>query len=73
MKYKEIKINSLIVSDNNVIYNYEENEKEIHLYIKSKNKIGNCPKCNKTCHIHSTYDRKLHRIHQYTIKQLFYM
>lgn len=59
MKYKEIKINSLIVSDNYVIYNYEENEKEIHLYIKSKNKIGNCPKCNKTCHIHSTYDRKL--------------
>ena len=28
MKYKEIKINNLIVSDNYVIYNYEENEKE---------------------------------------------
>ena len=59
MKYKEVKINSLIVSDNYVIYNYEENEKEIHLYIKSKNKIGKCPKCGQVCHLHSTYNRTL--------------
>ena len=59
MKYKEIKINNLIVSDNYLVYNYEENENEIHLYIKSKNKIGKCPNCNHNCHIHSTYDRTL--------------
>lgn len=59
MKYKEIKINNLIVSDNYVVYNYEENEKEIHLYIKSKNRIGKCPNCNQNCHIHSTYNRTL--------------
>ena len=59
MKYKEININNLIVSDNYLIYNYVENEKEIHLYIKSKNKIGKCPNCNQTCYIHSTYNRTL--------------
>ena len=59
MKYKEININNLIVSDNYLIYNYVENEKEIHLYIKSKNKIGKCPNCNQRCYIHSTYNRTL--------------
>lgn len=59
MKYKEININNLIVSDNYLIYNCAENEKEIHLYIKSKNKIGKCPNCNQTCYIHSTYNRTL--------------
>lgn len=59
MKYKEIKINDLIVGDDYLIYNYEENEKEIHFYVKSKNKTGKCPNCNKNCHIHSTYNRTL--------------
>lgn len=59
MKYEEIKINNLIVSDNYIIYNYEETEKEIHLYIKSKNKTGKCPNCNQDCHVHGTYNRIL--------------
>ena len=58
MKYKEVNINNLIISNNYVIYNYEENE-GIHLYIKSKNKTGKCPNCNNECCIHSTYDRVL--------------
>lgn len=45
MKYKEIKINNLIVSDKYTIYDYEENEKEIYLYVKSKNRMGKCPDC----------------------------
>ncbi len=57
MKYKEVNINNLLLSDNYIIYDYEENEKEIHLYIKSKNKIGKCPNCHEECYIHSTYDR----------------
>ena len=59
MKHKEIKINNLIVSDNYVVYNYEENEKGIHLYIKSKNKMEKCSNCNQICYIHSTYNRTL--------------
>lgn len=59
MVYKEVKINNLLVNDNYVIYDYEENEKEIHLYIKSKIKTRKCSKCGKECHIHSTYNRVL--------------
>lgn len=59
MKYKEVKINNLIISDNYIIYDYEENEKGINLFIKSKNKIGKCPNCNEECYIHSTYNRIL--------------
>ena len=59
MKYEEIKINNLVVNDNYLIYDYEENEKEIHLYIKSKKKIGKCPCCGEGCAIHSTYNRVL--------------
>ncbi len=57
MKYKEIKINNLIVSDKYTIYDYKENEKEIHLYVKSKNKLEKCSNCNEECCIHSTYNR----------------
>ncbi len=57
MKYKEIKINDLLLSDNYIIYDYEANEKEIHLYVKSKKTTGKCPICHEECHIHSTYDR----------------
>lgn len=59
MKYKEVKINNLIVSDNYVIYDCKENENEINFYIKSKNRIGKCPNCGEECCIHSTYDRTL--------------
>lgn len=59
MKYKEIKINDLIVGEDYIIYDYKEEEKEIHFYIKSKNKTGKCPNCNENCHIHSTYNRTL--------------
>lgn len=59
MKYKEKNINNLLVSENYLIYDYEENEKEIHLYIKSKKKTEKCPCCGEECGIHSTYNRVL--------------
>lgn len=59
MKYKEINANKLIVNENYTIYNYDESDNEIHLYIKSKKKVVNCPECNAKCKIHGTYDRVL--------------
>ena len=59
MKYKEVKINDLFISENYIIYEYEEKESDIHLYIKSKNKICKCPYCNTECELHSTYNRTI--------------
>lgn len=62
MKYKEVKINNLLISENYVIYNYRADETENHIYLKSKNKICKCPKCNNQCILHSTYDRTIQDI-----------
>lgn len=59
MKYKEVKINDLFISENYIIYDYEEKENDIYLYVKSKNKVCKCPSCNAECELHSTYNRTI--------------
>ena len=58
MRYEEVKLNNLLFNDNYIIYDYHE-DKDIHLYIKSKNNICKCPNCKAECGIHSTYKRVL--------------
>ena len=58
MRYEEVKLNNLLFNDNYIIYDYHE-DKDIHLYIKSKNNICKCPNCKAECGIHSIYKRVL--------------
>ena len=58
VRYKEVKLNDLLLNDNYVIYDYCEDD-AINLYIKSKNNKCKCPNCKAECGIHSIYKRVL--------------
>lgn len=60
MKYEEIKNYSFLFGENHFIYNYREDEKNFHIYIKSKPHISCCPKCGmESKKLHATYERTL--------------
>ena len=63
MKYTEIKINKHLFGADNIIYNWEETDREIKVYIKTKSRSSNCPSCgNASNAYHATYKRVIQSV-----------
>ena len=59
-KYEEININDKLFGPNYIIYDWQETESRIDIYLKSKKKITKCPHCSCTTEVlHNTYNRRL--------------
>lgn len=60
VKYNEIQGLSFLFGENHYVYKNSEDDKSIHLYVKSRPHSGFCPVCGeKSRKTHATYDRTL--------------
>lgn len=60
MKYNQTQDYSFLLDQNHFIYNYREDQKTLHIYIKSKPHSCKCPECGKESNVlHSTYQRTM--------------
>lgn len=60
MKYSPLGDYSFLLDENHFVYNHEETENSIHIYIKSKPHKCCCPKCGRESRqLHATYERTL--------------
>ena len=60
MKYQETKDYSFLLDDNYFIYDHQEDNDELHIYIKSRRRSCRCPVCGEESDSrHSTYHRVL--------------
>ena len=60
MKYHETQDYSFLLDLNHYIYDHREDQKTLHIYIKSKPHSCNCPECGKESTVlHATYQRTI--------------
>ena len=60
MKYTEFSVNKKLFGDNYIIYDWQESDEEIHIFIKSKTGTGICPECGQeSSSLHATYPRTI--------------
>lgn len=60
MKYSETKNYSFLLGENHIIYDHKEDEKTLHLYVKSVLHSCKCPFCQQVSNdLHATYHRTL--------------
>ena len=60
MKYTEFKVNEKLFGKNYLIYDWQETEEEIHIYVKSQSRTGKCPLCGQeSSSYHATYKRNI--------------
>lgn len=60
MKYHETNDYSFLLGENHFVYDHEENENTLHLYVKSKPHSCKCPLCGQeSSSLHATYERSL--------------
>ena len=60
MKYHETQDYSFLLDQNHYIYDHKEDEKSLHIYIKSKPHSCKCPECGVESHVlHATYRRTM--------------
>lgn len=58
MKYYETTDYSFLLDENHFIYDHQEDEETLHIYIKSRPHICHCPKCGmESSQLHNTYER----------------
>jgi len=58
MKYSETQDYSFLLDRNYFVYDHQEDEKSLHIYIKSKVHKCKCPKCGaESGQLHATYER----------------
>lgn len=63
MKYKKIDINNYVFGDGVYVYDWDENDSEIRICLKSERKQVTCPNCHQTTDmLHSNYHRKIQSI-----------
>jgi transposase len=63
MKYREYNINRKLFGEKYLIYDWKENGKETHIYVKSQTRAGKCPKCGEESErYHATYERTIQTI-----------
>lgn len=63
MKYTEININKKMFGEEHIVYNWVETEREIGIYLKSKSRTGQCPKCGELSNsYHATYERRVQSV-----------
>ena len=63
MKYTEININKKLFGVEYIAYDWKETEREIQIYLKSKSRIGQCPKCGEmSSNYHATYERHIQSV-----------
>lgn len=60
LKYSPTQDYSFLLDENHYVYDYDENEDSLHIYIKSKGHGCACPVCGKmSTTLHATYKRTL--------------
>ena len=60
MKYHETQDYSFLLDQNHFIYNHTEDQKSLHIYVKSKLHSCKCPECGKESTVlHATYQRTM--------------
>lgn len=60
LKYSPTQDYSFLLDENHYVYDYDENEDSLHIYIKSKRHGCACPVCGKmSTTLHATYKRTL--------------
>jgi hypothetical protein len=60
MKYQEYNISKKLFGEDYLIYDWNETEKENHLYVKSQSHTGRCPNCGEESGLlHATYNRTI--------------
>ena len=60
MKYHETRDYSFLLDQNHFIYDHREDQKTLHIYVKSKPHSCKCPKCGKESNVlHATYERTM--------------
>ena len=60
MKYTEFNVNKKLFGDDYLVYDWQETDKEVHIYIKSKMGTGKCPQCGQeSSNLHATYPRTI--------------
>lgn len=60
MKYKEYNIDRKLFGDDYLIYDWNETDKDITIFVKSQSHIGKCPDCGcDSSSFHATYHRSL--------------
>lgn len=63
MKYTELNINKKLFGDDYLLYDWQESNEEIHIYLKSQQHTDICPKCGKKSDsIHATFKRTIQTI-----------
>jgi len=63
MKYNEINLNRKLFGDEYLVYDWEEEEDTITIFVKSQDSSCHCPTCGKSSDsIHATYHRNLQMI-----------
>jgi len=63
MKYTEININKKLFGEEYTAYDWSETEREIRIYLKSKSRTGQCPKCGDwSSSYHATYERHIQSV-----------
>ena len=75
MKYTEININKKLFGEEYTAYDWSETEREIRIYLKSKSRTGQCPKCGDwSSSYHATYERHILlgiKVSDDTIKRIY--
>ena len=60
MKYHETRDYSFLLDQNHFIYDHREDQKSLHIYVKSKPHSCQCPECGKESNVlHATYERTM--------------
>ena len=60
MKYHETQDYSFLLDQNHFIYDHREDQKSLHIYVKSKPHSCKCPECGKeSTDLHATYQRTM--------------
>lgn len=63
MHYKEFNVNQKLFGSDYLIYDWQESEDEIHIFVKSQSHTAKCPDCgHESSDLHATYTRTIQRI-----------